>query len=269
VGGRAQPGAGRFLDDFDGSDLDTGVWVPHYLPQWSSRAESAATYAVAGSELRLSIPPEQGLWCADDHDPPLRASGIQSGVFSGEVGSTVGQQPFRDGAVVREFQPARWGWTPQYGLLEIRARMELSPRSMAAVWMVGREEVPEESAEICVFEVFGDALENEAGRPTAAVGMGLHPFRDPAITDEFEAPRLSIDVAEFHLYAAEWRPGRVDFLVDGRHVKTVPQAPAYAMQMMVAVFDFPGSGHASAHQEHVPELVVDHIRGEPLRDDVP
>jgi hypothetical protein len=31
-----------FADDFDGRDLDTGIWIPHYLPMWSSRAESAA-----------------------------------------------------------------------------------------------------------------------------------------------------------------------------------------------------------------------------------
>ena len=250
-----------FEDDFDGPDLDTEVWVPHYLPQWSSRAESAATYAIAGSELRLTIPPEQGLWCPQDHDPPLRVSGIQSGVFSGEVGSTIGQQPFRDGAVVREFQPARWGWTPEYGLLEVRARMDLSPRSMAAVWMVGLEDEPTRSSEICIFEVFGAALEAEGGTASAAVGMGVHPFRDPAIVDEFAAPRVTIDVAEFHVYAADWRPGRVDFLVDGRHVKSVEQAPGYPMQMMVSVFDFPGRPDASETAEHVPELAVDYVRG--------
>ena len=64
--------------------------------------------------------------------------------------------------------------------------------------------------------------------------MGVHPFRDPALTEEFDAPELAIDVAEFHLYAANWRPGRVDFLVDGEQVKTVHQAPDYPMQMMVA-----------------------------------
>ena len=142
-------------------------------------------------------------------------------MFSGEVGSTVGQQPFRDGAVVREFQPAQWGWTPHHGLLEVRARMDLSPRSMAAVWMVGLEDEPTRCAEICIFEVFGDALGDEDGRPTAAVGMGVHPFRDPAITEEFAAERVPIDVAELHVYAADWRPGRVDFLIDGEHVKTV------------------------------------------------
>ena len=36
------------------ADLDMEVWVPHYLPMWSSRAESAATYAVVGAELRLT-----------------------------------------------------------------------------------------------------------------------------------------------------------------------------------------------------------------------
>jgi Glycosyl hydrolases family 16 len=252
-----------FFDDFAGPDLDSEVWIPHYLPMWSSRAESAATYALVGSELRLTIPPEQGLWCPDDHEP-LRVSGIQSGVFSGEVGSTIGQQPFRDGAVVREYQPTQWGWTPEYGLLEVRARMVLSPRSMAAVWMVGLEEEPTRSAEICIFEVFGDALEAEDGTPTAAVGMGLHPFRDPEITDEFATPRVAIDVGEFHVYAADWRPGRVDFLIDGRHLKTVHGAPAYAMQMMVAVFDFPAKAASSPQPDHVPELAVDYVRGRPL-----
>jgi hypothetical protein len=242
-----------FVDHFDGAALDTDVWIPHYLPQWSSRAQSAATHAIADSELRLTIPTDQGLWCADDHRPPLRVSGIQSGVFSGEVGSTIGQQPFRDGQVVREEQPAQWGWTPEHGLLEVRARMDLSPRSMASVWMVGIEDRPERSGEICVFEVFGDA--------PMAVGGGIHPFRDPSLTDDFVAPVMEIDVAEPHVYAADWRPGRVDLLVDGEHVRTVEQAPAYPMQMMVAVFDFPEHEAAAQHADHVPLLAVDYVSG--------
>jgi hypothetical protein len=249
-----------FTEDFDGAGLDTAVWVPHYLPMWSSRAQSAATYEIAESELRLTIPPAQGLWCAGEHEPPLRVSGIQSGVFSGPVGSTIGQQPFRDGAVVREAQPTLWGWTPHHGRLEIRARMRLSPRSMAAVWMVGVEDEPQRCAEICVFEVFGDALGDGDEGPSAAVGMGVHPFRDPAIVDEFDAPRVAIDVAEHHVYAADWQPGRVDFHVDGEQIRTVHQAPDYPMQMMVAVFDFPEKA-AQAPADHVPLLAVDWVRG--------
>ena len=120
--------------------------------------------------------------------------------------------------------------------------MDITPRSMAAVWMVGLEDEPERCAEICIFEVFGDAVDGDG----AAVGMGVHAFRDPAITEEFAAARLAIDPAEFHVYTADWRPGRVDFLIDGEHVRTVRQAPDYPMQMMVAVFDFPDHGRRRA-----------------------
>jgi beta-glucanase (GH16 family) len=150
--------------------------------------------------------------------------------------------------MVREPQPTHWGWTPHHGRIEIRARMDLSPRSMASVWMIGLEDEPERCGEICVFEVFGDA--------PRAVGSGIKNIRDPALTWEFDAPQLDIDVAEHHVYAADWRPDRVDFSVDGEHVKTVHQAPDYPMQMMVAVFDFPAKGGDS---DHVPLLAVDYV----------
>jgi hypothetical protein len=230
-----------FADDFDGPDLDRDAWLPHYLPHWSSRAESAPAYAVEGSELQLTIPPEQALWCSDTHEPPLRVSGVQSGVLDG-------QQPFREGLDVREPQPTWWGVTPYHGRIEIRARMELSPRSMASVWLAGIEDAPQRSGEICVFEVFGDAPD--------AVGMGIKPFRDPALTWDFDAPRLPIDVREHHAYAADWRPGRVDFSVDGQVVRSVAQAPDYPVQFMVAVFDFP---ERAGPPDHVPLLAVDRV----------
>ena len=51
----------------------------------------------------------------------------------------------------------------------------VSPRSMVAFWMSGIEDRPERSGEICVMEVFGDAVRDGS----ADVGMGLHRFRDP------------------------------------------------------------------------------------------
>jgi hypothetical protein len=245
-----------FLDDFDGPDLDTTVWVPHYLPQWSSRAASAATYDVADSCLRLSIPPEQGLWCPDLH-APLRVSGIQSGCFAGPVGSTVGQQPVRPGAVVREEQPAHWGWTPRYGLLELRARATVTPRSMVAWWLVGLEDAPERSGELCVVEVLGDAVDPVSG---AAVGVGTHPFRDPRLAEDFATPRPGIDVADWHTYAVDWRPDGAVFLVDGAEVHRVAGTPDYPVQAMLAVFDFPEKA-VPGEPYVVPELVVDWVRG--------
>lgn len=237
--------------------LDRNVWFPHYLPAWSSRAATAATYEISDSCLTLVIPPEQGRWLPGEHTPPLRVSGIQSGNLSGPVGSSVGQQPWRAGAVVREEQEPFRGWTPDHGYLEMRARGFITERSMFAWWMVGLEDEPDRCAEICVAEIFGDAVEP---RTSAAVGMGLHPFRDPRIVEDFEAVRLPIDITEFHTYAVDWTSDRVDFSVDGELIRSCPNPPRYPMQMMLAVFDFPERSTGS-DDDAIPRFDLDYIRG--------
>ena len=246
-----------FEDHFEGDDLDPSVWVPHYLPAWSSRAATAAAYEVRDSCLHLRVPTDHPVWCDGDHQPPIRVSGIQSGSWSGPVGSTQGQQPFRPGQTVREEQPEHLGWTPDHGWVELRARAVVTPRSMVALWMVGLERTPEQSGEICVVEMFGDAV---VPGESAAVGMGLHPFRDPTVVDDFAAPRLPIDLTEWHTYAVRWDRDRADFHVDGVLVRSCPGPPAYPLQLMVAVFDFPekSDGH---DDDAVPELVIDWVRG--------
>jgi len=245
---------------FTGDTLDPDVWFPYYLPHWSSRARSAATYSLRDGELRLSVPVDQPLWCADLHDEPLRVSCIQSGSFAGPLGSTVGQQPFQDGLQVREEQPTAWGYTPLYGRIEVRMRGVVTARSMFAFWMSGIEDRPEHSGEICVAEVFGDAVRGGS----ADVGIGLHRFRDPALVEEFSAGPLAIDVTEFHTYGVDWRPGSLAFTVDGEVVRHLDQAPDYPMQLMIGVFDFPAKAAADDVAVPVPQLVVSHVRGQRL-----
>jgi hypothetical protein len=246
--------------DFAGDDLDRSVWVPYYLPHWSSRAASAATYTVRDGELRLSIPADQGLWCEGRHESPLRVTCIQSANFSGPVGSAVGGQPFKEGLLVTEEQDEFWGYTPLYGHVEIRARGIITPRSMVAFWMSGIEDTPQHSGEICVMEVFGDAVRDGS----ADVGMGLHKFRDPALIEAFSADPLGIDVAEFHTYGVDWRPGSLTFTVDGEPVKHIGQSPNYPVQLMIGVFDFPDKADPAAEDIPVPEMVVSHVAGHHL-----
>jgi hypothetical protein len=192
---------------FDAGKLDDDVWTAAYLPAWSSAREAAATYAINDAGLRLSIPPEQPPWCPDLHDGPLRVSAVQSGNWSGPVGGTRGQQPFRDGLVVREAQVTRWGFTPRYVTVEVYCRATLTERSMFSAWMVGFEDEPDNCGEICIVEVFGDSLTiGEDGRPAAALGCGVHAFRDPTLVEEFSAGRRPIDVGADHRYAVDWRP---------------------------------------------------------------
>ena len=233
--------AGRvpvFADEFDGPALDTDVWVPHYLPAWSSRAASAAAYEITDSCLRLRIPTDHPVWCEGDHEPPLRVSGIQSGSWSGPVGSTQGQQPFRAGQTVREEQPAHWGWTPQEGWVGMRARAVVSPRSMVSLWMVGREEVPERSAEICVMEAFGDAAEPGRVQPRSAAACTRSETRRFVRTSRRCGCRSTWPSSTS--YACDWTRDRVDFLVDDELVRTVEGPPRYPLQLMLARVRLPG-----------------------------
>ncbi len=248
-----------FADEFDSGTLDESVWLPHYLPVWSSKDATRPTYSLRDSCLSLSIPPDQGLWCAEDHRPPLRVSGIQSGNYSGPAGSHRGQQRFRDGQTVLETQERFEGWLPTGGHVEIRCRMDISPRSMAALFLSGFEDDSEQlqCGELCVVEIFGNAVD---GSQSAEVGMGIKAFRDPALTQDFAAPRLPLDVAEFHTYAVDWDEEAAVFSVDGEDVRRCPRAPAYPLQAMVAVYDFPD--WSTGDDDHlIPELVVDWIRG--------
>ena len=52
--------------------------------------------------------------------------------------------------------------------------------------------------------------------------MGVHPFGDPSLVDDFSSVRLPIDARTFHVYAMEWTPDRVAFFVDGDVVKVAP-----------------------------------------------
>jgi hypothetical protein len=250
------------LDErFPGDTLDLDVWFPYYLPHWSSRSQSAAQYSVQDGALHLSIPVDQPLWCEGLHEEPLRVSCVQTGSFAGPMGSTIGQQPFREGLQVQEEQPAFWGYTPHYGQVEVRMRARVGSRSMFAFWMSGIEDRPERSGEICVAEVFGDTLGDES----ADIGIGVRRFRDPSLTGTFSADRIGIDVASFHTYGVDWRPGLIEVSIDGEVVRSDDQAPDYPMQLMIGVFDFPARSVSVDDHLIIPELVVSNVRGRPLR----
>jgi hypothetical protein len=132
---------------------------------------------------------------------------------------------------------------------------------MAALWLSGFEddEAQERCGELCVFEVFGKDLGTEED-PSAEVGVGIKAFRDPALTQDFAAPRVGIDVTQPHLYAVEWDAAEAVFSVDGAVLRRCPRPPAYPLQLMLAVFDFPG--WSTGNDDHlVPRLVVDRVAG--------
>jgi hypothetical protein len=220
--------------EFDGSSPES--WLPFYLPQWSSRESSAAR--VSFDPLELRIDEDQQPW-APDLDGPLRVSNLQTGVRSGPLGSGSGQHPFRPGLVVREEQTEQRLYTPHFGLIEATVSALAQPNCMVALWLIGFEDAPNRSGELCVFEIFGrDVIPGAA----AIVGLGVHPFNDPALEDDFERVALLADVRDPHTYSAEWRPGGVAFYIDDALVYETDQSPDYPMQLMLDVYEFEPGG---------------------------
>jgi Glycosyl hydrolases family 16 len=242
----------EFTDGFDLGQLDPQRWIPAYLPQWSSRERAAARYSIDDGRLTLEIRPDQGPWNPRD-DGETRVSSIQTGVFCGPVGSSIGQHRFRPGLIVREAQPTVRLYAPRYGRVETRLTAADHPDAMVALWMIGFEDEPARSGEICVCEIFG----RDDGPGSMRVGMGIHPFGDPRLVDDFEQIELAVDPREPHDYGVTWSPGKVVYEVDGRTVKTSEQAPDYPMQLMLGVYAF---GAAQAGDAPI-RFVVDHVRG--------
>lgn len=245
------------LDErFEGGELDRSRWLPYYLPHWSSRERAAARYEVGGGVLRLRIDADQEPWCPE-LDGELKVSSLQTGAFSGPLGSAVGQHRFHPAAVVREEQPDVRLYTPLYGRIEVRMRVQDDPRTMAALWLIGYEDEPERSAELCVCEIFGrDVASGQVG-----VGMGVRPFGDPALAGDFERVPVAVDAREFHVYAADWLPERVVFSVDGEAVRVVDESPAYPLQVMLGLYELPPAEGDGAGRPYPKELVVDFVRG--------
>ncbi len=245
----------EFEDTFDDETLDACHWIPYYLPHWSTRERSAARYDIRDGCLRLFIEADQTPWCPE-FDDAVRVSSLQTGVYAGPVGTSIGQHRFNPEAVVREEQQSLRLYTPLFGFIEMRAKGLDDPRNMVSLWMIGYEDEPERSAEICICEIFG----RDVGEHETKIGMGVHPFGDPAIVDEFSTETVGIDARRFHVYAADWTTEGIAFLVDGQVVKTVEQSPAYPMQLMLGIYEF-SDENASPAAAYPKLFVVDYVRG--------
>lgn len=224
----------EFEDTFEAEKLDEDRWVAHYLPQWTTPERSAARYELRPGVLRLRIDGDQPAWRPEEGE--MRVSNIQTGTFSGPLGSTIGQHRHRPDLTVRTPQPSRSLYTPSEGLVEAVLRASADPTCMLAFWLVGFEEgSPEWSGEICVAELMGHAI----GRERSVVRIGVKAHNDPRLHDDIEEVALPLDATDRHSYAAEWTPERIRFFVDDELVRTVHQRIDYPLQVMVDLFEFP------------------------------
>ncbi len=245
-----------FQDDFNTETLQKEKWFPYYLPQWSSRRKSKPTYVIANGKLKLQITKSQKPWCPE-FDGAVKCSSIQTGVFSGKKGSPFGQHRFNKKCRVREEQTRQSTFLKQYGYFEIRAKFAGSTSNVISLWMIGFEDLPHKSAEICVFEIKGWNIRGSH----AKIGYGLHAFGDPAIQEAFYEDEHQIDVKKFHIYAVKWTSKKVSFYIDNKKVREIPQSPGYEMQLMLGIYRIPGKENiADKHDTYPNEFMIDYVR---------
>jgi hypothetical protein len=244
-------------DRFDGAALDLALWVDHYLPQWTTPDRSAARYDLTDHGLRLRIDADQPAWRPEDGR--MRVSSIQTGTFSGPLGSTVGTHRHRpDGLVVRTPQPTRRLWTPSGGSVQVTATASPDPTCMLGIWLVGFEaDSPEQSGEICLAELFGDRI----GPHRSTIRLGVKAHNDPRLSWERNDLELDLDATGRHTYGAEWGPNGIRFLVDGTEVARSDQVVDYPQQLMIDLFEFPESDERPA-AEYPKSAYIHLVRGD-------
>ena len=243
-------------DDFITKNIDLKNWIPYYLPHWSSKEMTKPNYEIKAGNLTLKITEEQKPWCPE-FNGEVKCSSIQTGLYSGKLGTAIGQHKVSPACIVREQQKTTITFLQQYGYFEIRAKALYTKSNVVALWMIGFEDSPEKSAEICIFEVKG----SNVNKGKATIGYGIRKFKDDKLTDDFHEDDFKIDVLKFHIYAAEWTPEKVIFYIDNQKTRELNQSPKYPMQFMLGIYEIPSEERDIKDETYPKEFIVDYVRG--------
>lgn len=217
-------------DDFsDGLRLDR--WVPAYLPHWTTPERAEARFRVVPDGIELRIEADQLNWRPED--TPFRVSNLQTGGYSGPVGSARGTHRHREDLSVRTETPERLLFAPSRGRVEITLTPSRGENCMTAAWLVGTEHLsPDDSGEICIFEIDADAI----GASTRA-RTGVKAHHDPRMTIDMTEVSIPVDAATAHTWTVVWGEGETVIGCEGRVLRRIRQAPDYPLFLMIDLFE--------------------------------
>lgn len=219
-----------FEDDFS-NGLNSQRWVASYLPHWTTPERARAHYEVVAAGIELRIDADQLDWRLED--APLRVSNLQTGVFSGPVGSLIGTHRHRVDLEVRTETPQRLLFAPSHGRVEVTVSASRATNCMLAAWLVGTEHrSPGESGEICIFEIDADAI----GESTV-VRTGIKAHHDLELTTDMSEVVVPLDASIAHTWTVDWGQGETVIECEGRELRRIQQAPDYPLFLMIDLFE--------------------------------
>ncbi len=204
-------------DEFDGPTIDTSKWRVEDLHLIkNNELQYYAPDDVYFEDGHLVLRSQQRTYCGYDEDAQWRCFNYTSGLVESK----------------NLFATA-------YGRIEVRAQLPSTQGIWPAHWMM-----PSSGAwppEIDITELLGHD-------PTR-IHMTHHWGSWPDVQrhgGSFVGPNYSDD---FHTFAVEWMPGRIDWLIDGQirfnSTLTVPQEPFYIILNTAVGGDWPGNPDGS------------------------
>jgi len=220
------------FDDMFADGLRPDRWTPHYLPHWTTPDRSGARYRITPQGIELRIEEDQLDWRPED--APLRVSNLQTGTFSGPIGSTQGTHRHRpDGLVVRTNTPQQLLWAPTQGRIDLTVTASRDEGCMTAAWLVGTEHLRDEDCgEICIFEIDAQPI-----GPTTTARSGLKAHHDPRLTSDMTEVTLPFNAGTTHTWTVIWGGGETVIGCEGVRLRTIHQAPTYPLFLMVDLFE--------------------------------
>jgi hypothetical protein len=157
---------------------------------------------------------------------------------------------------VRTETPERLLWAPSSGRLDVTVSASEDDGCMLAAWLIGVENgSPEQSGEICIFEIDAEGI----GRGETRVRSGLKAHGDPALATDMVEVTVPVDAALPHTWSVVWGPSGTVIGCEGRVVVRSTAAPRYPIFLMLDLFEI---GSPSASVDAYPKTAMIHgVRG--------
>ena len=243
-------------DDFTGSRLDTAKWQVENQSTFGDGNHELACLTSRPTNLRV-VDGQLSLTAARE-SPPLVCGDSDERFPGGRDYSS---------AMISTKGKASW----HEGRFEIRAKLPLIPGSSQGLWPAFwmRPQSGSGDGELDIMEAIGTAnpTDPEAGTVHQTLWYdekGTHPKQSQASEVGGGGP-----AAGFHTYAAQWRNGRIDWLIDGKVVFSRDRSSApwldeafagqFFLRLNLAVGGtFPGSPNAATRLPA--SMVVDWVK---------
>lgn len=222
-----------FQDEFNDTELDRTKWVDRYLSSWSKDWNRTNNYVEQDGQMTIKIDRNTEAWCQEFDDETI-VTGFTTGQRNGLHNWNKTNQ-------VRFPEDPQLTHINQYGYYEMRAKGQSGSSRHVAWWLLGFEDVPQESAEIDIFEIKGASSDRVPpalhawGSSGAFPSGGLPEHYDP--TKDFHN--------EWHVYGFDWEqgagsgsyPDKITMYIDGKAVASKNVNIDYPMIQLLSLYE--------------------------------